>query len=96
MSPLRSTVGRRLQLVLLSLLLSLQVQALAHEFDHQQDAEADACVLCCHGAGHDAAVTGAPPTLPVPDTGIPALTRGSPAPADADPYTPGARAPPIA
>jgi hypothetical protein len=53
-SRFRNSWQRWLRLGLLSLLLALQGQLLAHEIDHLGDGERGACVLCAHGPGQDA------------------------------------------
>ena len=52
---------RWFRLGLLSLLLALQGQLLAHEVDHLDDGERGACVLCAHGPGHHAIPSAATP-----------------------------------
>lgn len=52
-SRLRISWRRWFRLGLLSLLLALQGQLLAHEVGHLDDGDRGACVLCAHGPGQD-------------------------------------------
>ena len=58
-----TTWQRWFRLGLLSLLLVLQGQLLAHEVDHLDHGDRGACVLCAHGPGQAAVPSTAAPFL---------------------------------